>query len=252
MISLMVVDDDPIMVRAVSALVDASAVVALAGTATGADEAVALCMDRRPDVVLADVRMPGRDGISLAAQLTGGNRSARPRVLVTTAFAADDYLVRALGSGASGFIAKSAPWPEVERSVQVVHDGGIALPGDLTARLVAVLLPGTAHGGQLTRREEHVLQLVGAGRSPRQIAGDLVVSEATVRTHLDHLRAKLGVRTRVELALAARAAGLGYLVTGAAEPTDDATPAPAGPAGRAPAAGAAPTEEPPPSRAPGR
>lgn len=229
MISVSVVDRDPALVRSVVALVNASPALALAGTAHTADEALSVCRDERPDVVLVDVNLPGRDGISLTSVLTGGDRWGRPRVLVTVAVAVDDHLVRALGSGASGFVSRRAPWPIVEHAIHVVHEGGIALPGDLTARIIDVLLPGTAHSGNLTEREADVLHLVGAGRSPRQIAGELVMSESTVRSHLDHLRSKLGVRTRVELALAARAAGLGYLVTGATGPTRRPGAAGAGP-----------------------
>lgn len=207
---MLLVDDDDELLSSLAVLFGSSERLELGGTATNAREALAFCRAKRPHVVLADVRMPGLNGIALTRFLTEGSRQARPRVLVTTAFAIDEYLLAALGAGASGFVPKSSPWSEFDQALVTVHEGGIALPADLSAHLVELLLPGKPDLSVLSNRELEVLTLVGTGASRSQIAEALVLSEGTVRAHLDHLRIKLGARNRVDLALVARQAGLGF------------------------------------------
>ena len=207
-ISLLLVDDDADLLDSLALLVEASSQLSLAGRAINSAKALALSRRRRPDVVLADIRMPGHDGISLTRSLTGGNRHARPRILVTTAFPLDAYLLAALGGGASGFLAKGAPWPEIEQALVRVHRGEIVLPEAMSARLVELTLPGLPRLDSLTDRELQILALVGSGFSQADIARRFVLSESTVRAHLEHLRNKLDARSRAELALAAREAGL--------------------------------------------
>ena len=208
-LTVLLVDDDAELLDSLAVLVEASARLTLAGIAASARPALEFCSTRRPAVALVDVRMPGPDGISLTRALCGGDRNRRPRVVVTTAFPLDEYLLAALGAGASGFLPKGAPWAEVEEALVVVDRGGLALPAALSARLVDLVLPGQDLG-TLSDRELQVLALVGSGLSTSEIAEQLVISEGTVRAHLEHLRAKLGARSRAELAAAAREAGLGY------------------------------------------
>lgn len=211
--SVLLVDDDTDLLDSLQILVEVSGRLKLAGRATSTVEALGRCAQHRPDVVLADVRMPGADGLSLTRALTGGDRQHRPRVLVTTAFPLDEYLLGALGGGASGFVPKGAPWAEVEAALLDIHRGGIALPGPLGARLVELMLPGRAGLATLTGRELQILALVAAGDTPAAIAAEVCISEGTVRAHLEHLRNKLRVRNRTELTIAARESGLGYAPT---------------------------------------
>jgi DNA-binding NarL/FixJ family response regulator len=208
--AVLLVDDDVDLLHSMALLVEASFRLRLAGCAANTQDALDLCAQRHPDVVLADIRMPGRDGINLTRVLTGGDRQARPRVLVTTAFALDEYLLAALGGGASGFLPKGASWEDTEHALVRVDHGDIVLPEVMYSRLVDLILPGHAQLGSLSKREVEVLSMVGAGRTVPEIAAALVLSEGTVRIHLEHLRTKLGARSRTDLAIVAYQAGLGH------------------------------------------
>jgi DNA-binding NarL/FixJ family response regulator len=208
--SVLLVDDDTEWLDSVTVLMGVSQRLRLVGVATRTSEALASCAKLRPDVVLADVRMPGADGLCLTRALTSGDRRRSPKVVVATAFHLDEYLLAALGAGASGFVAKSLAWPEIEDALVVAHHGGIALPAQTSAHLVELVLPGHGELARLTPKETEVLALVGAGHTQCQIAEMLVISQGTVRTHLEHLHSKLGVTTHLELGLIARQAGLGY------------------------------------------
>ena len=176
-VSVLLVDDDTDLLDSLEILVEASEHLDLAGRATSTAAAIEHCGRHHPDVVLADIRMPGPDGLSLTRTLTGGSRQGRPRVLVTTAFPLDEYLLAALGGGASGFLAKGAPWAEIELALVSVHQGGIALPGALSARLVDLMLPGRASLAALTQRELQILAMVGAGDTQDEISAKLTISD---------------------------------------------------------------------------
>lgn len=217
-VSVLLVDDDTDLLDSLQILVEASEHLLLAGRASDTAHAIEHCRRRQPDVVLADIRMPGADGLNLTRTLTGGTRQGRPRVLVLTAFPLDEYLLAALGGGASGFLAKGAPWPEVEQALVTVGEGGIVLPTALSARLVDLMLPGRPTSPALTPRELEILALVGAGNTQDEISAKLTISNSTVRAHLEHLRNKLGVRSRAGLILAAREMGLGCSPTAEVAP----------------------------------
>ncbi len=218
-VSVLLVDDDTDLLDSLQILIEASEHLDLAGRATSTAAAIEHCRRHQPDVVLADIRMPGRDGLSLTRTLTDGSRQGRPRVLVTTAFPLDEYLLAAIGGGASGFLAKVAPWAEIELALVTVYQGGIALPGALSAWLVDLMLPGRASLAVLTQREFQILALVGAGDTQDEISAKLIISDSTVRAHLEHLRNKLGVRSRAELTIAARESGLGCAPNAEADST---------------------------------
>ncbi|MGC8626778.1 MAG: response regulator [Acidimicrobiales bacterium] len=201
--------DDAELLATITLLANASERLVLAGTAKSAAAALEMYRKVAPDVVVVvDVRMPGTDGVSLTRALLRGRRDG-PQVLVMTAFACDEYLLEALGAGARGFLAKSASWPETVEAVLTVCRGGIALPAQFSARLVELLLPGRIDLSGLSEREMDVLRLIGAGASLEEIAESLNMAEGTARGHVEHLRKKLCLSNRVELALAARTAGLG-------------------------------------------
>ncbi len=204
------VDDDPELLGTLALLSDTSECVDLAGTASSAVSAMEVLRPVRADVIVADVRMPGTDGLSLTRSLLRGRPNDGPRVLVMTAFACDEYLLEALGAGARGFLPKTAPWPQLEQAILTVYGGGLALPAEFSDRLVQLLLPGRVDLSGLSAREMDVFRLVGAGASLDTIAGALNMAEGTARGHIEHLRKKLCVGSRAELALAARMAGLGF------------------------------------------
>jgi len=173
---------------------------AVVGMAADGAEAVALAADRSPDVVLMDVRMPGMDGIEATRLLP------RQRVLILTTFGLDEYIIDALRAGASGFLLKDAPTQEVVAAVRAVAAGDAVLSATVTRQLldqVARRLPAAVSRqpdalATLTEREREVLRMLAAGLSNAEIAAALVVSEATVKSHVSHLLGKLGLRDRVQ------------------------------------------------------
>jgi DNA-binding NarL/FixJ family response regulator len=172
-------------------------VVAEAGTG---EEAVEAARRHAPDVVLMDIRMPGMDGIEATRRLP------RQRVLILTTFGLDEYIIDALRAGASGFLLKDAPTQEVVDAVRAVAAGDAVLSPGITRQLldqVGRRLPGAVSRApgplaELTDREQEVLRLLAAGLTNAEIAGALVVSEATVKSHVSNLLGKLGLRDRVQ------------------------------------------------------
>jgi DNA-binding NarL/FixJ family response regulator len=171
------------------------------------------------DVVLMDVRMPTMDGLTATDRITSGAHPAdtpAPRVVVLTTFDLDEYVLRAIKAGASGFLLKDAPPEEMLAAIRTVHAGDAVIAPSTTRRLLEHLvtaLPDEAraqHPGlaELTDREREVLVLMARGRSNGEIAGDLVVAEATVKTHVGRVLAKLGARDRVQAVVTAYESGL--------------------------------------------
>jgi DNA-binding NarL/FixJ family response regulator len=173
------------------------------GEAATGDQAVRLARDTRADVVLMDIRMPVMDGIEATRQLCQGARDARPRVLIVTTYGDDEYVFESLRAGASGFLLKDATAEELIHGIRVVAEGDALLSPAVTrevieqftraARPVALLA-----ADPLTERERDVLALVARGLSNLEIAAALTVSEPTVKTHVAHILAKLGLRNRVQ------------------------------------------------------
>jgi DNA-binding NarL/FixJ family response regulator len=167
------------------------------------------------DVVLMDVRMPVLDGLTATARLTSAGAGG-PRVIVLTTFDLDEYVLRAIRAGASGFLLKDAPPQELLAAIRTVHAGDAVIAPSSTRRLLEHLvqvLPAASPRidpavAALTVREREVLVLMARGRSNTEIAADLVVAEATVKTHVGRVLAKLGARDRVQAVVAAYEAGL--------------------------------------------
>jgi DNA-binding NarL/FixJ family response regulator len=190
-IGIVVADDHEVVRAGFAALLDTQPDFTVLGTACDGGEAVRVCRDLRPDVVLMDVRMPSLDGIEATRQLAGADDPG-PRVLILTTFDLDEYVFDALRAGASGFL------PAVTRR----------LISEFTRlRPVSGALP-SAVLGTLTPRETEVLRLVAEGMSNPEIARRLVVTEETVKTHVSRILAKLGLRDRTQAVVAAYESGL--------------------------------------------
>ena len=209
-----IVADDQILVRqGICALLGFGTDIAIAGQAANGQEAVALAQATRPDVVLMDVRMPIMDGIEATRAL----RRSLPEtaVIILTTFDDDHYLAEAVRAGACGFLLKDGDADDLARAIRAAASGGSVIAPQTLARL----LPRLASEPQadptavelvahLTAREREVLALIARGFTNQAIANALVVGEATVRTHVSHVFAKLGVRTRTEAVILAFAGGL--------------------------------------------
>ncbi len=218
-IAVLLVDDQD-LVRAGLALVVASQPdLEVVGQARDGAEAVARLRKQPADVVLMDVRMPRMDGVEATRLITRGRPAgAPPRVLVLTTFDLDEHAFAALQAGASGFLLKDAPPEDLLAAIRTVHLGETVVAPSTTRRLVERYASATATRrpraddvmvvAGLTDREREVLGAVARGRSNPEIARDLFVSEATVKTHVGRLLAKTGRRDRVALVILAYAAGL--------------------------------------------
>jgi DNA-binding NarL/FixJ family response regulator len=212
------VADDQELVRAGFRLILEAAGFAVVGEAANGAEAVARAAAEHPDVVLMDIRMPVMDGLEATRQLTAPGREAAgdrgPKVVILTTFDLDDYVYEALRAGASGFLLKDAPRADLIAAVRVTAAGDALLAPSVTRRLIetfaarpAAAAPAPSRLASLTPRERDILQLLARGQSNPEIARGLVVSEATVKTHVAHLLAKLGLRDRIQAVILAYETG---------------------------------------------
>jgi DNA-binding NarL/FixJ family response regulator len=214
-VSLVVADDHEVVRAGFAALLDTQPDFTVLGTASDGGEAVRVCRDLKPDVVLMDVRMPSLDGIEATRQLAGTGESG-PRVLILTTFDLDEYVFDALRAGASGFLLKDVTAERLFDAVRVVAAGEALLAPAVTRRLISEftrLRPAkdaapAAALGTLTPRETEVLRLVAEGLSNPEVAQRLVVTEETVKTHVSRILAKLGLRDRTQAVVAAYESGL--------------------------------------------
>jgi DNA-binding NarL/FixJ family response regulator len=181
---------------------------------------VTLAARERPDVVLMDIRMPVMDGLAATRQITGvtadprADGEATPKVVILTTFDLDDYVYEALRAGASGFLLKDAPRADLIAAVRIAAAGDALLAPSVTRRLIEAFArrpaehaPNPAKLASLTPRERDILLLIARGRTNLEIAQDLFVSEATVKTHVGHLLAKLALRDRVQAVILAYETG---------------------------------------------
>jgi DNA-binding NarL/FixJ family response regulator len=214
-IGIVVADDHEVVRAGFAALLDTQPDFTVLGTACDGGEAVRVCRELRPDVVLMDVRMPSLDGIEATRQLAGAGEPG-PRVLILTTFDLDEYVFDALRAGASGFLLKDVTAERLFDAVRVIAAGEALLAPAVTRRLISEFtrmrpVSGTrpsAVVGTLTPRETEVLRLVAEGMSNPEIARRLVVTEETVKTHVSHILAKLGLRDRTQVVVAAYESGL--------------------------------------------
>jgi len=211
-IKVLVVDDQTLVRSGFRLILDAQPDIAVVGEAADGAEALALAAQTEPDVVLMDLRMPTMDGIEATRRLLA--QPAPPRVLVLTTFDLDEHVYDAMKAGASGFLLKDVRPEQLADAVRAVTSGDTLLAPALTRRLVERFVasgrPGCAPAtlDVLTERERDVLRLIAAGMTNAEIAARLVVSEATVKTHVNRLLAKLSLRDRTQAVVVAYETGL--------------------------------------------
>ncbi|MFH9137968.1 response regulator [Streptomyces sp. NPDC017524] len=203
-ISLVVVDDHPVVRDGLRGMFAAAPGFEVLGEAANGVDALAVVEALDPDVVLMDLRMPGGGGVAAIAELT--RRGARSKVLVLTTYDTDSDTLPAIEAGATGYLLKDAPREELFAAVRAAADGRSVLSPAVASRLMTRVRAPAADpaGAALSAREREVLVLVARGTTNREIATELFVSEATVKTHLTHVFAKLGAKDR------AAAVAVGY------------------------------------------
>lgn len=213
-IRVMVVDDQELVRAGFCALLGSDDELTLVGQASNGREAVDIAAAARPDVVLMDIRMPTMDGIEATRRLLAADGET-PAVLVLTTFDLDEYVYDALRAGASGFLLKDTPPAQLIDAVKIVASGDALIAPSVTRRLIADFAKHAPPTGPvaddvelLTEREREVLVLIARGRSNSEIAGDLYVGEATVKTHVGRVLSKLNLASRAQAVAFAYESGL--------------------------------------------
>jgi DNA-binding NarL/FixJ family response regulator len=213
-IRVLIVDDDALVRAGLAMLLAGAEGIEVVGEAVDGSEVADAVAEHRPDIVLMDIRMPGMDGLA-ATELVRA-QSAAPEVIVLTTFEVDDYVVRALRAGASGFLLKDTPPGDIVHAVRAVAEGEPMLSAAVTRRLISHVRD--SEGGErrrhackqldrLTEREREVAVAIGQGKSNAEISRDLYMSVATAKAHVSRVLEKLALNNRVQIALLAHDAG---------------------------------------------
>jgi len=214
MIRVVLADDQALVRAGFRSLLEAEPDIEVVGEAVDGATAVVVTAETRPDVVLMDIRMPGVDGLEATRRIVADPVLADVRVVILTTFDLDEYVFEALRTGASGFLVKDTEPVELLRGVRSVASGDALLSPGVTRRLIAEFASrskspsGGPELSALTDREREVLALVAEGLSNDEIAGRLVVSPATAKTHVSRAMIKLGARDRAQLVVIAYEAGV--------------------------------------------
>jgi DNA-binding NarL/FixJ family response regulator len=214
-ISVLVVDDQDVVRIGLRTLIENEEDLTYAGEAADGLGAVATVRDKRPDVVLMDIRMPGIDGLEATRRIMADPELKDTRVIVLTTFERDEYVFDALRFGASGFLLKDTRPAELLQAIRLVADGAALLSPSVTRRLVREFVSRSPRSvkphpqlSTLTEREREVLALVAEGLNNDEIADRLVISPATARTHVSRTMLKLGARDRAQLVVFAYQSGV--------------------------------------------
>lgn len=212
LIRILITDDHVVVRRGTQALLATEPEIEVVGEAKNGEEAVAKALQLQPDVILMDLEMPVMDGIEAIRRITASRPDAR--ILVLTSFATDDKVFPAIKAGALGYLLKDSSPDDLVRAIRQVYRGESSLHPTIARKLLQEMSrpmqkPPTAD--PLTEREVEVLRLVAQGRSNQEIADELVISEATVRTHVSNILSKLHLASRTQAALYALKEGLASL-----------------------------------------
>ncbi|GAX90979.1 response regulator [Effusibacillus lacus] len=216
MIRIVIVDDQQLMRDGLQTILSLKQEIEVVGVASDGAEAVEVAKQTRPDLVLMDIRMPGVDGVQGTRMIR--EQLPETKVLILTTFNDSELIFNALDEGASGYLLKDMPADTIVQAILTVHNGGVVLPPDLTAQVVAELKRARngaslqeQNGGKwqllkelpedLTEREYEVLRQLGYGLSNREIADRLVITEGTVKNHVSNIINKLGLRDRTQAAI---------------------------------------------------
>jgi len=207
-IRVLVVDDHAVVREGLRVFLALQDGLEVAGEACDGEQAIERARELRPDVILMDLVMPKLDGVAAMRELR--THAPASRVIVLTSFLDDDRLLPAIQAGAAGYLLKNAEPAEIARAIRAADAGETILDPTVASRLVQAIAGDARPFGQeaLTRREHEVLELITRGRSNKRIALELGISEKTVKTHVGHLLAKLGVSDRTQAALLAVQHGL--------------------------------------------
>jgi DNA-binding NarL/FixJ family response regulator len=215
MIRVVVVDDQALVRTGFSMILGAEPDIEVVGEASDGAQAVEVARSLRPDVILMDIRMPVMDGVEATRLVAGPDVADPQRVLILTTFDLDEYVFDALRAGASGFLLKDTPPEELAAAVRIVAAGDALLAPSITRKLVAQFASQpepepvvTVDLQHLTDREREVLVLMARGLSNGEIAGELIVGETTVKTHVGRILMKLHLRDRVQAVVLAYETGL--------------------------------------------
>jgi DNA-binding NarL/FixJ family response regulator len=229
-IRVLLVDDQALVRAGFRMILDAEEDIEVVGEASDGEQAVFSAEKFKPDVILMDVRMPNMDGIEATRKIVASDSNGaaasedadpaldRPRVLMLTTFELDEYVYESLRAGASGFLLKDVPADQLVAGIRVVAEGEALLAPSVTKRLISDFSAARAAKAaeenppagldELTTREMEVFKLIARGMSNSEIAGELVVSETTVKTHVARILMKLGLRDRVQAVVLAYESGL--------------------------------------------
>ncbi|WP_335987114.1 response regulator transcription factor [Glycomyces sp. MUSA5-2] len=205
-IRVLIADDHPVVRDGLRGMFARGGDIEVVGEAADGREAVDRALALEPDVVLMDLRMPGTDGVAAIRELAA--RGSAARVLVLTTYDTDSDVLPAVEAGAAGYLLKDASPEELRRAIRAAHEGGTVLAPSVASVLMARVRRPEPAAGPLSERELEVLALIAKGRSNREAARALFISEATVKTHLVHVYAKLEVNDRAAAVAAAYERGL--------------------------------------------
>ena len=207
-IAVLIVDDHSVVREGLRAFLQLQDGIEVAGEAGDGEDALEQARALRPDVILMDLVMPNLDGVAAMRELRA--RVPESRVIVLTSFLDDERLLPAIQAGAAGYLLKNSEPAELVRAIRAAHGGETIIDPTVASRLVQAIADGrrSAADQALTRRELEVLELIARGRSNKRIAFELGISEKTVKTHVGHVLAKLGVSDRTQAALLAVREGL--------------------------------------------